>query len=350
MDYKNFIEEIKKNRLKPIYLCFGEENYLKDWIVTKLKEKFVREEFETLNYILLDDDDTSVMDIINACETLPFMDKKKIVVVEDFNYFKGGKTDKKYDEKELLRYIESPSMATCLFFLIKDGKIDGKKKIVKKFKKEDAIIEINRINKYDLEKWITKLLSNYDKTAKLKDIKYIVECTGYLDRNSQKTLYDVENEIIKLINFIGEKNIVEKMDIDMVLTKSIENNIFELVDGIGASNLNKSLKILNEMLLENEPIQLILYMIIRQFRLLLMSKLLKNKGYIQTNIAKKIGVPSYIAKKLINQSERLNIGQLEYALNRALDIDRAIKKGGMDSKLGVEMLIVETTKNIQGGR
>lgn len=61
--------------------------YLKDYIISSIKQKYIDVAFESLNLIYIDGKETTTDKIINACETLPLMSDKKIVVVEDLPLF-----------------------------------------------------------------------------------------------------------------------------------------------------------------------------------------------------------------------------------------------------------------------
>ncbi|MTI66625.1 MAG: DNA polymerase III subunit delta [Firmicutes bacterium] len=342
MSYKKILEDIKKDHLENVYLCFGNENYLKDWIITKLKKKYINESFQSLNYIYLDGKEIAVKDIVNACETLPFMNDIKVVIVEDLEFIVTNKGNKE-DEENLINYIKNPSETTCLLFINKAEKIDKRKKLYKEIKKNGSIIEFNKMKEDELFKWIDKKFKDNKKNITRKDINYFLQVTGYLDNNSNKTLYDLDNEIIKISNYLGNNEKVSKDIIDKILIRSLQNNIFKLVDGLGKRNPETSLTVFNEMLLENEPVQLIMYMIIRQFRLLIMGKLLEQKGYSQKNISKKMKVPGFVARKVLNQGRNLSLKELERSLKKCLEADRAIKTGKLDNKLAVEKLIIEVT-------
>jgi len=81
--------------------------------------------------------------------------------------------------------------------------------------------------------------------------------------------------------------------------------------------------------------------IVRQLRLLLMAKLLEEKGYGHGNIAQKMNLHSFVAQKVVTQSRNFTTKQLKKGLENSLKVDRNIKTGKMDGKLAVEMLIVE---------
>ena len=99
MTYQDFTVNINKGRLKTLYLFYGEEDYLIDHTLKLLKDKYIDNSFETLNYQILEGKDIQFEDIHNACETLPFMSDKKIVVVKDLGIFSRKKRGEKVDEK-----------------------------------------------------------------------------------------------------------------------------------------------------------------------------------------------------------------------------------------------------------
>lgn len=338
MTYKEVLNDIKKNELKPVYLFYGNEVFLRDFCVKEIKKTYVDASLESMNYIEMDGKEVQVSEVVNASETLPFMADKKIVIVNDCQWFSSNV--KSNEIEELIKYLKRPSDTTSLIFIVKSDSIDKRKKQVKEIKKLNGMIEFSKIKGKDLTKWISKIFKKNGKMIKENEIKSFIQITGYIDNNSNKNLYDLENEVIKVSNYLGERKQVEQEDIEKILVKSLQNNIFRLVDGIGNKNYNQSIFMFNEMILSNEPPQLIIYMIIRQFRLLIMAKLLQSRGYSIGNISKKMGVPNFVARKLISQSNNFNIDELKEGLKKCLESDKKIKKGEMDSKLAVEVLIM----------
>lgn len=341
MSYESLLNDIKNNNLKKVYLCYGNEEYLMDWIVKELKKKFIDEAFETLNYVHCDGKEVSVDYIINACETLPFMSDKKIVIVEDSPLLSSGKGGSATEEDELKDYLDNLSDTTCLTFIIKENKVDKRKKLVKSIKKQGSIVELNKITSKELNGWVEKTFRKNKKKILKNDIFYFIQSIGYLESNNEKNLYDLENEITKLCSYVGDRDQVTKEDIEKCISKTLQNNIFKLLDGVGKKKPNIALSNLNEMILDNEPIQKITFMIIRQFRLLFMAKLFCEKGYGPRDITKKLGIHPYAAQQVIEQGKNFSSEELENIIKKCLTIDYNVKNGKIDNKLAIESLIVE---------
>ena len=346
MAYKDILLDIEKNDLKSVYLLFGSEMYLKDKIIVKLKDSYIDKSLETLNYVNIDGKNTSHDDIINACETLPFMSEKKIVIVEDLPLFKSNSKDGSLNKEDVLsEYVTSVSESTCLIFIVKEEKIDNRKKIIKNIKKVGRVVELERLKNEDLDRWIIQEFKKQKKKINKNIVSYFLSGLSYLDRNTDKTLYDLENEINKVANYLGDREEVTKADIDYTKPKSLENDIFKLIDYISQKNTSMAVEMFNEMILSGEATQLIMHMVIRQMRLLLTSKLLNEKGYSMKLIGQKINVyHNFIIQKLLTQGKGFSSEELITGLKKCRDTDRDTKTGKVDAKLGMEMLIVELSQ------
>lgn len=346
MKFEVFLKDIKEDKLKPVYLFYGEEDYLMDYSIETLKQKYINKGLESLNYILLDGDIIEMKDIYDACETLPFMSEKKIVIIKNLGIF-GSKTKGQAAEyfnnkrDELKNYILTLEDYICLVFLEKNINIDKRKALIKSIKKSGEIIEFTKLKGRDLNNWINKAFKKHKKTISYQNINYFIQHSLYFDRDMKKSLYDLENEIIKLVNFTGDRKEITAKDIDVVMAKSLDTNIFNLLNSIGQKNINNALIVFNEMCISNEPIPLILHMIIRQLRLIFIFKLLKDKGYDRKSTMGKLKVGIYEYEKISNQSRNFSNIQLEKALKMCLECDENIKTGIMDGKLALEMLIVK---------
>lgn len=346
MGYRDILNDIDTGELKKVYLLFGTELYLKDRIIEKLRSKYVDKSFETLNYVNLDGRNASHDDIINACETLPFMSDKKIVIVEDLPLFKSSNKEKSSSQEDVLSdYINKIGNTTCLIFVFKEEKVDNRKKIIKDIKKIGRVIELEKLKNEELYNWVVKQFKKQDRIINKNLASYFIEGTSYLDRNTEKTLYDLENEISKVINYVGDRTEITREDIEYTKPKNLENDIFKLVDYISQKNTSMAIEMFNEMVLSGEAVQLIMHMIVRQMRLLLTSKLLKEKGYNKKVIGQKINVyHNFIIQKLLSQGSSFKEKELTQALKKCRDTDRDMKTGKMDGKLAMEILIVELSQ------
>src|SRR5690606_4085939 len=115
--YKEIMDCIKKNEIKNLYLFYGEEIYLIDSVLEKLKARLVEPNFEQLNFTIIEAKEASYEKIIDACETLPFMAEKKLVYVKGLDIFQGkSKFFSESEEKYFIEYITRIPQSTTIVF------------------------------------------------------------------------------------------------------------------------------------------------------------------------------------------------------------------------------------------
>ncbi|HZK33119.1 MAG TPA: DNA polymerase III subunit delta [Tissierellaceae bacterium] len=337
MNYNDFINLINQDKLKPVYLFLGNEGYLMNKAIDRLKNKYVRQSLEALNYIVIDGKDSNFDDILNACETLPFMSEKKIVVIRDISKILDNGSENL--GKEIGLYVENLEDYLCLIIMDRSNNFKKTSSIYRRIKKLNGVVDFTTLKGRDLNWWIDENFKKHGKKISNANISYFISKSAYSDYGSNKTLYDLENELLKVADYTKEKQ-VTKEDIDMVLTKTLDTNIFNLLNNINKKDSEAALKIFNEMHMANEPIPRILYMIIRQIRLMLMYKLYKARGYGEKECQKKMQISSFEFRKLSSQAKGFTEEGLTKSLNKILEIDIKQKTSSQDEKLALEILIV----------
>ena len=78
--YDQLEKELNKTDLKPIYLLYGNEKYLIDTLLKKIKTKF-GELVQGINYVIIDE--TNLQDLIFNIEVPAFGYDKKLMIVKN---------------------------------------------------------------------------------------------------------------------------------------------------------------------------------------------------------------------------------------------------------------------------
>ena len=236
MNYKQFVDNVKSKKLKSVYLFYGEEVYLIDYAIKKLKETYISKSLEALNYKVLAGEDINFEKILNACETLPFMADKKIVIIKEFPLLKTNKMGIQNTESELgeilADYLLKLDDYIILLFIIRDKDVKKTNPIFKAIKKAGDIVEFNRLKGRELTTWVENRFKAKKRKISKENAKYIIQQSLYYDSNSNKTLYDLENEIIKICNYVNDNSEITKDIIDNVMVKTLDMNIFNLLNEI----------------------------------------------------------------------------------------------------------------------
>lgn len=340
--YNEFLNKIKSNNMDSAYLFMGQEEYLMNTSIEILKEQYIKGTFEEINFVKIEGKDAEIDTLINACETLPFMAEKKIVVLHDVFQFLDNMD--KDTQDDLYKYLDTLGDFVCLILMDNTNSIKKNSKLYRYFNKNNRAVDFSKLAGQDLGKWIEKILKKHHRKMSFSNINYFVEKSSYRSRNIDLTLFDLENELLKVINYSKNEEITKEC-IDSVLIESIDTNIFQLLDAISMSNSGKAIDIFNDMYISNEPIQRIFFMIIRQVRLMLSFRLYRQKGYNQGQIQDKLQIKNYEFGKISSQASRWTTTQLEKIMEELLEIDIKIKTTSNDDKLLIEMLLVKLCNN-----
>jgi DNA polymerase-3 subunit delta len=90
----------------------------------------------------------------------------------------------------------------------------------------------------------------------------------------------------------------------------------------------------------DQPPQLLTYMLVRQYRQILLTQSLLREGMSQSQIEAQMGLHGYPLRKAIEQATRYPAPALEAAYRRLLENDVAVKTGVMDADAALEVLVV----------
>lgn len=316
MDFKN---------PKNVYLLFGEEKYrLKQW-EKKFLEAFSDPATAMLNQNIFDNR-SAINDIIDACNTLPFMSQYRIVTIKDSGLFANGK---KNDTEAMAEYLKEISETTLLYFI--EEKVDKRNTLYKAVNKIGECIEFTLLKDNELIDWCIKesgsRLDPATATLLLRNVGGLMEA--------------LEGEINKLVQFVPENEKITPVHINQICTIVPEVKIFDMVAAIGEKNTKKALEIYNNMLEAKESPFGILKMISRQFKLLLQCRYLANKKLSNDAIANEIGVRSFIVRDCLRQAKNFNNKDLLAAIQDCFDCDINIKSGKISDRLGVELIILK---------
>ena len=328
MYYNTLIKEFKERKFKNVYFFYGKEKYIIDKLIGFLKENIINKTYLDFNLKVFDYKSSNVMSILSNLETLPFMDDYTFTIVTNADLMIKEISDSDYDR--LNEYLKKPNETSVIIFI--GNQIDKRKKIYKSFKKNSEVIEFDTLNPNEFSKWVNKYINNCGKNIRNRELAYLVKETGYLNKNSSKNLYIMHQDLEKIVNFSMEKEITIEI-IDLFIDKPIEDNIFLLIDSIFNNQIDKALEILDLMDNKGEPLIVVLFMIIKQFRVILKMKILIETGITSKDASKIIGVHSFVGQKAVVQSKRLSYPVLKEILKKSIEIDRKSKSSSVALKL-----------------
>jgi DNA polymerase-3 subunit delta len=166
------------------------------------------------------------------------------------------------------------------------------------------------------------------------------EAAGLLAMLTGRDLRLLDQEIDKLLTYVGGERQVSADDVRTLVSRARETNIFDLVDCVGRRETARALQWLHYLLEQGEhPLQ-ILTMLARQVRILIQVSELRKQGLVLPGIASQLALHPYVAGKVIDQAQKFDMTQLEAAHQRLVETDWAIKTGKMEETLALDLLVV----------
>lgn len=320
---QRLIQDIKTQQFNHIYLLFGEEAYLRKQYRDKLKEAIIGD--DNMNYHYYEGKDISIGEVIDQAETLPFFAQRRLIVLENSGFLKSG-------GEQLAEYFSAPAQTT--YFLLVETEVDKRSKLYKTVTAKGCAVEFAVQDENTLKRWILGMVKKEDKKISENSLNYLLEKTG-------TDMENIRKETEKLFCYCMNKEVITEKDVEEICTKRIGNHIFDMVSAIADKKQKQALELYYELLAQKEPPMRILFLIARQFNMLLQVKELRGKGYQNKAIGEKVGLPGFIAGKYVAQAARFQTEELRDAVEACVEAEEAIKTGRINDNMSVEMLIIK---------
>jgi DNA polymerase-3 subunit delta len=159
-------------------------------------------------------------------------------------------------------------------------------------------------------------------------------------RDSLRSQMDKEH-LEKLFSYTLGKSEVTIEDVEDICTTQITNKIFDMVEAVAEKQQKKALDYYYDLLALKEPPMRILYLLTRQFKLLLEVKELLKKGCDKAQIAKTAGLHPFVAGKYMKQCKTFSKEELRAIMEEAAATEEAVKTGRLNDRMSVELFIVK---------
>lgn len=308
------------------------------------KEGFYQKNPDSTNLTEYTPEQIHIPNLISELKSIPFLEDKRLYILHQF-----ADTAAKEDQDKLA--LELSNLPDTTILLITSHKKLPKttnpirKHALKIQKKQPDLINIQEftIKEKDLPKTIHTILGSYGKTINPNQSKTLTENLG---KNPQK----IETEshklgLYSLANQPSQTNITDQQ-INQINSFTTETNVFQLIDNITNHQQKQARQKLQQLINNGEDLFKILYLIIRQFRLLIQLKSLHSQGLSQDQITKQTKLHPFVVKKTLQQTNKFTENQILNKLNQLLQIDRSIKTGNIKHSIKDQTQLAQSIEAI----
>ena len=333
---KTIDEDIRSGNLKQIYLLYGTEDYLKRQYRDKLKNALTAAGEDSgmggmlsggdgdMNFNRFEGKDINPKQVIDLAETLPFFAERRVILIENSGFFKNACD-------ELAEYLAQPAAST--YFVFVEEEVDKRSKMYKAVKNAGKIVEFATQTEELITRWVLARLKKEGKNITGSVMQLFLSKTG-------SDMGNIDRELEKLICYTMDKSVIEAADVEAIATEQTTNRIFEMVNAIAEHNQRRALDLYYDLLTLKEPPMRIMYLITRQFQILLHLRDMAGKGFDNQTMAQKAGIPPFAVKRNLTQARGFGAGQLRQALEDGVALEEAVKTGRMNDQMAVELFII----------
>ncbi|MBO5530620.1 MAG: DNA polymerase III subunit delta [Bacilli bacterium] len=311
------------------YLIFGEENFLIDEKLKDIKDSVKASEDNIITYDLTND---SISSVLIEASTVSMFSDKKLIICEKSTFLCANKSLSEEELEDLTKYLNNPFEDVYIVFIVREEKVDSRKKITKLINKISKVYDCNKIDSYKLNNYVSDYIRDKGYSISSSSVELIISKVGY-------ELSNIIKELDKMFIYKGEDKKITKEDVEDVVTNNLEKNIFELTNAIVNKEKNKVIKIYKELIKSGEdPIKLVVTLS-NQFRLILQVKIMRNTGYSEKEIVSILKEHPY----RINLAMRSMYDEktLKNLLLKLSNLDYEIVTGKTDKFFGFEMFLLD---------
>jgi DNA polymerase-3 subunit delta len=201
-----------------------------------------------------------------------------------------------------------------------------------------VVVDCHRLTGTPLCDWVVNTVAQYGYTITDEAVQTLLQ-------DQQNDLWTILREIEKLCTYAGEEQDITLTAVQDVCQASRLHSVFALSDAIGTRDILQAITVIDGLLNQGEPPLLIFSMIVRHLRLLWSIRQLGQQRQDMSEMAKALGLPPHVCRRLAPQSRRFSSERLGQLYNIALKADLAFKTTNKPPKTILEGLIFELCSN-----
>jgi DNA polymerase-3 subunit delta len=344
-----------------LYIIYGSDPLGRREAFEKLRAELDKDGSLATNTLTFDARTAKPQEVISACDTVPFLGDSRLVVVEGVlrsaSRFKkaakrggkempvrppasedGSEQDGAEDEDAgrwlvLQEYV--PHMPATTTLVLLDEDITAGNPLLKALGPLGKVEHCQQPSERDLPGWVMARSKKIGLKMDAPAAKLLAELVG-------QDAYMLASELDKLLAYSAGE-VVREADVRELVSRAKEHKGYELADAVVAGQGARAARMLQEMLEDGQPTQLILATIAGRYRRIAVARDMLDRGESGSAIAARMGIKmGYGLDRLIEQAERMPVSAVRSAYKRLIEADLDVKRGLMDDdRLALELAVQE---------
>ena len=280
-------------------------------------------------------------EVKNVCETVPFLSEKRLVIIRGLigrlearakSERTGAGRAAQQDPGKFLGCLGQIPETTIV--VMTEDEIPRNSGLFKDLSAKAAVKTFPLLKETGLKPWVQKRITESGGSISPAAISLLCQLVG-------SNLRTMANEIDKLVLFANGRR-VEEADVKSLVGYTQDVSVFALIDAIVGFKTELAGQLLQQLLRHGAAPAYLLFMLDRQFRMVIRAKGLKDQGHPEPGIQSKLGLfNEYALHRTLEQAARYSMSRLKDIYGHLLDADLAIKTGRYDSELALNLLVAE---------
>ena len=327
-----------------LYILFGQDDFSLRQSLEEIKGGIGDQTLLAANTTELDGRQVTLDQLRIACETVPFLAEKRLVIVNGLleRFESEGKSRrKKKSTRATKQQNDYKSLVACMsktpdstILVLVDGRVASKNPLFMELSTRAEVREFRLLSSERLRQWIQGRVTEEGGSISPRAVGSLAGLVG-------GNLWVMAGEINKLVLFASGRRIEEE-DVKAVVGCAQEANVFVMVDAILEFKVGVAEQSLEQLLQRGAAPAYLLVMLSRQVRMIVRARELRNQGKPKIEIQSRLGLTSEFAlRKTLEQADRYSWERLKDVYHKLLEADLAIKTGKYKDELALNILVAE---------
>ena len=293
----------------------------------------------------LDGPDVTPDGLREVCQTLPFLAEKRLVIVRGLL----GRFETRQASGEGPRPERTPARDpapyaqvlanlpdTTIVILIEDS-LPKSSALFKEVLGRATVKSFPMLKGTPLLQWVQA--RTREKGGSLSP-----EAAGLLCQLVGGNLWAMASEIDKLVLY-AEGRRIEAEDVRTLVSSAQDISVFAMIDAIVDFKAEAAGQLLQQLLRRGAAPAYLLFMLDRQFRMIVRAKELKAQGQSDGAVQTKLGISATFAlERTLAQAGHYSMARLKHVYQQLLEADLSIKTGRFDGELALYLLVASLTR------
>jgi DNA polymerase-3 subunit delta len=327
-----------------LYILWGQDSYSQALALEEIK-KAVGEEVAQ-SAIALDGEHLIPNELANTCATLPFFATKRLIIIrglterfETKDRPRAEKKTAKTDETHQAFAAVMNNLPDTTDVVLVEGKLSSGNPLFKEILPKASVKAFPMLRQQEVAGWVQRQVDQQGGAISPEAVQLLAAMVG-------NNLWAMSSEIVKLVLYKNGQRI-EADDVRALTSHVQQDNIFALVDAIVEGKAERAVDALEQFLLRGAAPTYILSMLARQFRFIILVKEMLKSSRPRTDIQNELDLADFALRRTLEQATRYTPNQARLIYKRLLETDLAIKTGGVEPQMALEILVAELSRLAQ---